>query len=323
MAAEGDNHADTPAPIALFAYRRPEHLQRTLDALRLNLEAQATELFIFCDGARDEAAGDGVERVRQIARNIEGFKSLHVIERAGNYGLARSLTQGISEVLAHSDQVIVVEDDIVVSPFFLQFMNESLNYYRSNMRVGSISGYSYPVGRPMPETFFIRGADCWGWATWNDRWRYYNADGVELLAELNRRGLAHAFNFDDAMDFMQMLANQNAKKINSWAIRWHASCFLRDMLILYPGRSLAQNIGQDSTGTHAISSDSSYDVAFSPEPITVGGVSVEESDIGREAICEFYRSRTQAITANPAAKANRLKNGLHGLFCRLRRWMSF
>lgn len=277
------------SPVALFAYRRPAHLRQTLQALRANPEASQTELFIFCDAAKDASVAGDVDAVRRMVQGDLGFAVAHVIFRDSNYGLARNITEGVSEVLRLRETVIVLEDDIFVSPFFLRFMNEALCSYRGSPRVGSISGYCYPVSDPMPETYFIRGADCWGWATWRDRWSEYNPDGPALLRELKARNLCHAFDFDGAMGFVQMLEDQIAGRNNSWAVRWHASCYLRDRLILYPGRALAQNIGQDGSGTHSLVQNDTLNVMLSPTPVGVGGIAIEESAVARQAICSFLR----------------------------------
>lgn len=279
-----------PAPIALFCYRRPEHLARTLDTLRENPEAAATTIYVFADAARDEAAKPGVDAVRSMLRDLDGFGAVHVVLRETNCGLARNITTGVSDVLSRHESVIVVEDDLLVSPFFLRFMNEALVHYRDEPRVGSVSGYCYPAATPVPQTFFIRGADCWGWATWRDRWQYFEPDGQALLEQLQARGLAHAFDFDGTMGFVRMLEDQIAGKNDSWAVRWHASCFLRDLLILYPGSSLVQNIGQDGSGTHSTeSSDGSHFGMLSPVAIPVGGIAIEESAGGHEAFRNFFK----------------------------------
>jgi hypothetical protein len=278
-----------PAPIALFAYRRPEHLRRALAALRANPEAKATSLYVFADGAKNANAAAGVEEVRRLLQQIDGFQSVHVCRREENYGLARNLTSGISEVLREHDSVIVVEDDIVVSPVFLRFMNEALACYRDEPRVGSISGYCYPLTADVPETFFIRGADCWGWATWRDRWQVYNPNGRELLGQLRERKLTRAFDLDHTMSFTRMLKQQIAGKVDSWAIRWHASCYLRDLLILYPRRSLVQNIGNDGTGTHSQEAGTEHDVALSSTAVAVGGIAIEENAAAREAFRQFFQ----------------------------------
>jgi hypothetical protein len=289
------------APIALFTYRRPIHLARTLEALRANPEAERTELFVFCDGAKDASAAASVAAVRRLLQENFGFATSHIINRESNYGLARNITEGVSEVLKTRDTVIVLEDDITVSPFFLRFMNEALGNYRGSPRVGSISAYCYPVTDPVPETYFIRGADCWGWATWRDRWRAYNPDGPALLRELEARNLCHAFDFDGAMGFVQMLKAQIAGLNDSWAVRWHASCFLRDMLILYPGRALAHNIGQDGTGTHSLAEDDALSGTLSSTPVMVGGIAIEENALAREAICAFFRKSRPYPAAGPGS----------------------
>ena len=278
------------APIALFAYRRPDHLARTLAALAANPESAASELYVFADAARDAAAVDGVREVRSMLGSIEGFAAVHAIRRERNYGLARNITAGVSQVLGHHGCVIVVEDDIVVSPYFLAFMNEALQLYENEPRVGSLTGYCYPVRSELPETYFIRGADCWGWATWRDRWALFEPDGQLLLAEIDQRGLSYAFDFDGAAQYRAMLVDQIEGRNDSWAVRWHASCFLKDRLILYPGRSLVHNIGADGSGTHFVQSTDSFESTLSALPIKVGGIPIDESQLARDAIREFYTS---------------------------------
>lgn len=279
------------APIALFAYRRPEHVARTIAALRDNAEAEASILYIFSDAAKDVGSASEVEQVRAFLGGVEGFRKVELSFHSQNQGLARNITGGVSAVLRRHDSVIVVEDDLVVSPFFLRFMNEALAFYKNERRVGSISGFSYPISGP--ETYFIRGADCWGWATWRDRWRHYKPNGSALLAQLEERGLVGAFDYEGAMGYMGMLRDQIEGKNDSWAVRWHASCFLRNLLILYPGRTLVQNIGNDGSGTHATAVDESYTSSLSSQPITVRSIPVEQNAIAREAIREFFLKRQQ------------------------------
>jgi hypothetical protein len=296
---------EAPAPIALFAYRRPAHLAQTLSALRQNPEASRTELFVFSDHFKSAADAAAVAAVRDVLRNPEGFATSHVVLRETNYGLARNITQGISAVLSERSNVIVVEDDIVVTPYFLRFMNDALQFYRETPRVGSISGYCYPVVENLPETYFIRGSDCWGWATWRDRWAFYNPDSRALLTELEAREFLSAFDFDGAMSFSQMLKDQIAGKNDSWAVRWHASCYLRDLLILYPGRALARNIGFDGSGTHSAAPDTTLDVKLSPTPVKVGGIGVEENVTAREAIKRFFHRQQVSTPGGPLSAAKR------------------
>jgi len=288
-AIEAFGHFIMKSPIALFAYSRPQHTRLTLDALRANPEAQDSLLYVFSDAAKDAGASASVNETRRVLQDITGFKAVNLVLREENYGLARNITSGISHVLSEHDSLIVIEDDIAVSPYFLKFMNESLARYRKEPRVGSISGYCYPLRRPVPETFFIRGADCWGWATWRNRWQIYNPNGRQLLDELRRRKLVRRFDFDRSVPMSDMLIEQIAGKNDSWAVRWSASCFLHELLTLYPGRSLVQNIGNDGTGTHSPGSVSFYDVELSQTPVSVGDIPIEENATARAALGEFFR----------------------------------
>lgn len=297
------------APIALFAYRRPAHLARTIDALLSNPEARHTPLFVFSDAPKDAEAAPGVDEVRCLLRGLQGFAEIRLVCREHNFGLARNITGGVSSVLAHSERVIVVEDDILVSPHFLRFMNDALALYRDAPRVGSISGFFYPTDQILPETFFVRGADCWGWATWRDRWQVYNPDGRALLAQLRAQNLVHQFDLDGAMGFTRMLEEQIAQKNDSWAVRWHASCYLRNLLTLYPARSLVANIGNDGSGTHVKAHTNAFDVHLSPTPVCVGNIPIVESHDSRSAICAFFR-KSQAGESRLGKTARQLARWL-------------
>jgi hypothetical protein len=276
------------APIALFVYNRPTHTKRTVEALLRNPEATNSDLFVFSDAARTPEKRLGVEAVRSYIAGITGFRSVTIRERATNFGLSRSIINGVTEVLADHEAVIVVEDDLVTSPHFLAYMNDGLTRFAGDERVISVHGYVYPVHAPLPEAFFLRGADCWGWATWRRGWALFNPDGQFLLDELRRQRLTRAFDFDGAYDYCAMLEAQIRGENDSWAVRWHASAFLANRLTLYPGRSLVHNIGHDGSGTHCDAS-ASMDAALSDHPIRLDGVTVEPSTVARQAIVQFFR----------------------------------
>ena len=277
------------APIALFVYNRPWHTQKTVEALLANADAAQTALIVFSDGARNDEARQSVSAVRSYIRSVTGFKSISIIEREANFGLACSIIDGVTRICAEYGRVIALEDDLVTAPNFLAYMNEALALYEHDERVISIHGYVYPVSATLPETFFLKGADCWGWATWKRGWDLFESDGRVLLQGLTQRKLSHRFDFDGAYPYTKMLKNQIKKKNNSWAIRWYASAFLKDKLTLYPGRSLVHNIGNDSSGTHC-STTNVYAVAISNIPVKVGPIVVEENLFARQQIIGFFRS---------------------------------
>jgi hypothetical protein len=274
------------APIALFAFNRPDHLARTLEALARCPEARHSALTIYCDGPRRPADEAAVAAVRAVAAGAKGFGSLAVDAAQQNRGLAASVIRGVGAQLAQADRVVVLEDDLVVSPHFLRYMNDALERYADEPRVASVHGYSYPTRDPLPETFFLPGADCWGWGTWRRAWQHFEADGAGLLAELERRRLTGHFDFDHRFPYTDMLRDQIAGRNNSWAIRWHAACYLKGMLTLYPGRSLVENIGYDASGTHC---DASQAMSRAPtdRPVPVEPIPVAPSESARLAFGRF------------------------------------
>ena len=180
------------APILLFAYNRPDHLQRTLDALRANELASQSDLYVYSDAPATAAHEAGVAEVRRLISRIEGFRSVTVSEQPVNRGLARSIIDEVTEMVNRCGRVIVLEDDLITSPWFLTFMNEGLELYADDERVMNVQGHVLKTKIPVPETFFIRFANSWGWGTWKRAWDLFEPDGRKLLARLETEiGRAH------------------------------------------------------------------------------------------------------------------------------------
>jgi putative methyltransferase (TIGR04325 family) len=296
------------APIALFAYNRPAHLVAVAEALARNPEAAQSRLFVFSDAPKHEAASGGVEEVRARARALRGFRSVEVVEAPANLGVAKSIIGGAGRLTAEFGRVIVLEDDLRPSPHFLCYMNDALRAYAEDERVISIHAYSYPVGERLPDTFFLRGADCWGWGTWKRGWDLFEADGRKLLAELERRELTREFDFDGSYPYTQMLRDCIAGANDSWAVRWYASAFLLGKLTLYPGSAQVQNIGADGSGTH-VESTRRFENPDWGRPLPVGGIPVEESLPARRAFARFLAGLQPSM-------ASRSLNGLRRLLPR-------
>ncbi len=275
------------APIALFAFNRPRHLATTLETLAQNELAGESLLTIFCDGARSAKDDDGVAAVRSVAHEATGFRSVRVVERPENFGLARSIITGVSEMLAAHERVIVVEDDLTTSPHFLRFMNDGLERYAGEDRVASVCGYRHPIGGGDDRTYFLRGAFCWGWGTWSRAWRLFEHDAYKCLTELDQRNLIYDFDFLGSMPYTQFLLASALGKGDSWAMRWMASTMIHDKLTLYPGQSLVRNAGNDSSGTHA-GSGSKFDSPLATGSIRVGGAPVRADEDVLEAYRRFH-----------------------------------
>ncbi len=277
------------APIILFVFNRISHTRQTIEALQKNDGSGESHIYIFSDGPRTADEAESVRSVRDYVKQISGFAKVTVIERKTNLGLAQSIISGVTEIVNRYDKVIILEDDMLTSQFFLKFMNDALEVYKDEAKVISIHGYIYPVKGILPPTFFMRGADCWGWATWKRGWELFEPDGKKLLNELHEKNLEHDFDLGGAYQFTDMLKDQIAGRNNSWAIRWHAAAFLRNKLTLYPGKSLVYNIGLDAGGTHCNSSDV-YDTKISLEPIKIDKQYPEEDQEAVRRVADFFRS---------------------------------
>jgi hypothetical protein len=233
------------SPIAIFVYKRLDYLKILIDSLKKNDLSKYSNIFIFSDGWKNDLDKDDVLKVRKYISRISAFKKIDITLRKKNYGLSQNIISGIDFVLKENKKIIVLEDDLKLSKYFLNFINDGLNIYEHEQKVASINGWFFPVpySKNMPDNFFIRGADCWGWGTWKRAWDKFEPNGEKLLAAIKNKKLEKLFNFNNSFYYTRMLQNQVDKKNDSWAIRWYASVFLKKMYTLHPKVSLVQNIG--------------------------------------------------------------------------------
>ncbi len=281
------------APIALFVYNRPEHTRRTLKFLQQNQLAAESRLFIFSDGPKNASQASKVAEVRALIQEVQGFKSVEIIEREQNMGLANSVISGVSQLVAEYGRIIVFEDDLITSPYTLQYFNEALDYYEKQEKIMHIGAYMYPLAQEqaesLPETFFYRAATSWGWATWARAWQEFNPDVNDLMAKFDSE-MKHQFAIEGTMNFWKQMKELKWGKNNSWAIRWYASIFLKGGLTLNPAQSLVSNIGHDGSGVHS-GINEIYNVSIHPKPITFFPELVAENKEAYAAIKQFLKNR--------------------------------
>jgi hypothetical protein len=239
------------APVAVFAFKRLDLLKRTLAALERSVGFSDTTIHVFSDGARGDRANEEseVNALRDWARDWASGRSAFVHESKTNRGLRRSITGGINELLSSHDRVVVLEEDVIVSKWFLEFMNEALESFADRSDVFQVSGYFFPTSRKLPEIGLLRVPGSWGWGTWRRAWHSYRDDAAELLAEVRRHNPA-AFDFSGAYGHLEALERNAGGSLDTWLVRWYASIFLRNGLCVYPGRSLTRNIGFDPRATN-------------------------------------------------------------------------
>lgn len=241
------------APIILFVYNRPWHTEQALNALAANKLSDQSVLYIYADGPKTDASDDilqNIQETRKLIKREKWCKEVLIIESEHNRGLANSVINGVTETINKHGRTIVLEDDLVTHPFFLKYMNRYLDIYQDNESVISVHGFMYPIKKKIDSPFFLRGADCWGWATWKRGWDLFEPNGQLLLDQLISKRLNSEFNFNNSYNYTSLLETQIKGDVDSWAIRWYASAFLANKLTLYPPFTLVHNIGFDGSGTH-------------------------------------------------------------------------
>ena len=280
----------TLAPIALFVYNRPHHTSRTIKFLQQNILAKESQLFIFSDAAKDSNQQRHVDQVREFIKQVDGFKSVVILERETNFGLANSIIDGVSSLVSEFGKVIVFEDDLISSTHTLSYFNEALTRYQNDEKVMHIGAYMYPLkGENLPEIFFYRAATSWAWATWDRAWKNFEPDIDKIIDRFDSK-MKHAFSIEGTMNFWKQIEEFKKGRNNSWAIRWYASIFLKGGLTLNPSKSMINNIGHDGSGIHSGLNDI-YHVIVHPLPVSSFPDQVEENLMAYTAIKDFLKNR--------------------------------
>ena len=252
----------TAAPIIVFAYNRPVHLRKTLTWLGQNELADQSTLYIYCDGAKHNATEEQLAKVkaaRKVAHEVAvvpTFKEVHIIEREENLGLGISIITGVTEIVNQYGKVIVLEDDLETSPYFLSYMNQCLEHYDARKSVFSISGLS----RPHPERFYPKDYpyDVYvslthhptGWGTWVDRWNQVDWKVKDFEIVQNNPQMIQAFRRAEHCQYDELVRVQKTK-MNLWAARFAFAHFVNHAVSICPVVSYINHIGWDAEGTNA------------------------------------------------------------------------
>lgn len=239
------------SPIALFVYNRPSHTRQTVEALQRNSLAISSDLYVFADGPKSGAVDQDVNAVRKFVRGITGFKSVSIIERKANIGLDPSIIDGVTSLCNQFGCVIVLEDDLTVSPHFLEYMNHALLRYADEEQVMQISGHVFPMDFSIDtDSFFFPATTSWGWAVWQRSWQHFNTLASHYAELKNNSEMLNRFNLGGAYPYGEILDKVVSGKGTHWDILWYLNVFMRDGLILFPHRTLVTNIGFDGSGTN-------------------------------------------------------------------------
>lgn len=286
------------APIVLFCYNRPWHTKQTLDALAKNELAAESDLFVYCDGPKNDSLElfSLIEETRELIDKETRFKRITVIKSKTNKGLADSIINGVTEIVNQFGKIIVLEDDIVTSPGFLKYMNDALELYKKDEKVMHISGYMFPIKSISCQTFFIHPTTCWGWGTWKSSWEYFEKDVNNQIQEIDRKNGWKLFTLNNSYPSYknQLFLNQSGE-INTWAIFWQTSVFLKKGLSLHPSTSFTKNIGLDGSGTNCDKNDF-YEVESLNQDINLIKIKIKENKVVLKKIEFYFNSITKSRT---------------------------
>lgn len=265
------------APLLLLVYNRPEHTRRILQQILCQPEATRTPLYIWSDGPKGQDDRQQVEEVRALCREWLPDATLHC--QPHNVGLAANVVEGVTTLLEQHDRLIVLEDDLTLSPYFLRWMNDALDLYADDPQVAHLHTGTFYTSPKLPHNHSLHFAGSWGWATWSDRWQaLWEPDGAKLLVELEQQPILYRrFRYRGLMDFVKMLRRQIAGQNNSWAVRWHASLLLHQKLSINCNPPLTANEGFDNSGTHS-GGGGRYHTAVAPYPLYANPIAPKAED---------------------------------------------
>lgn len=240
------------SPIIIFVYNRLHHLDRLFNSLQRNDLFKKSKVLIFSDGPKNQIDKDKIDNVRKLLKKILIPKNSEIIENDVNLGLSRNVIGGLNKTFQIYDRAIILEDDLELSPFFLNYMNDALNLYATSENVASISGYMYPIEpkKFSNNYFFLKLIESWGWGTWKRAWNIFENDSLQLKKKIDEKQLTNEFNFESGISYYKMLTDNINGLNDSWAVRWYASTFLKNMNTLFPSKSFVKNIGVDNSGVH-------------------------------------------------------------------------
>ncbi|MEZ5010006.1 MAG: glycosyltransferase [Chitinophagales bacterium] len=307
------------APIVVFAYNRPNHLRQTLESLSKNILASESILYLFCDGAKEDASTEEKERideVRKIASEITWPLEKHIITRIHNYGLAKNIIEGVTEIVNKHGKIIVLEDDLLTGPGFLNYMNQALNLFEHQENVVGVSAHTHKLDTALPPVYLLPIGISTGWGTWRDAWSIFEPDPKILKNKIDEFFSKEEFNFG-GYPFYQMLIDNIEGKNNSWAIRWYASFFLKSNYFVFPNAYFTIHEGFDDLATNA---SANYQNIYGVKSDLFTG----QLDIGKDPVTvnekyiNIIRKEFLAKTTVPKNVFLRLRNRLKNIYIKWR-----
>lgn len=314
-----DNDRDKLAPVVLFTYNRLNHTKQTVEALKRNILADNTELYIYSDASKSRNTIDSVTAVREYLHGISGFKHVEIIERGENWGLARNIIDGVTNIVNEYGKIIVLEDDIVTSRYFLKYMNDALNLYKNEPSVMAISSnFLGKDKKGLPETFFLEWFNCWGWATWENAWRKFERNPEKLSKFYNLKNDKH-FNMNGTENMWSQIEKNISGELYTWAIFFYTTIYINKGLVLFCNEDLSINIGMDASGEHCgIDVLGLYSSVLKNTPVNYFSRDYFTNIKGEQSIENVNRIRLDYNSLEKRIIRVFKNEGMKGIYCRVK-----
>ncbi len=236
------------APIIFICYNRYNHVVRSLNSLKKNKLSKKSKIIIFADGPTDKTNKKKTDRIKIFLKKINGFKSKKIIFRKKNLGTKKNIVNAVDQVFKKFNKVIVIEDDLILSKFFLDYMNLCLKNYKDEKKIWHVNGWSYPFMKNSKDDInFLGSMNCWGWGTWKNRWSFLTLNERYFILNFSKKNI-HNFNVFSSMNHFEQIIRNKKKTLSSWAVFWHATIFKNNGICIYPKYPLVKNIGFDGSG---------------------------------------------------------------------------
>jgi len=239
-------------PLAIFTYNRPYHTQQTLQYLAKCPRLDECEIVIFCDGANRPEHQTQVEQVREAVSDWAKLHNAQVITRVENFGLKKSIETGVTDLCRKFGRIIVLEDDLLVNPAFIDYQLQALDHYADDERVWQVAGFTFPFDKSSEQgTMLLPLSTTWGWGTWQRAWKHYNSDPTEAVEYLAVSDNAYRFDLEGAYPYTQMLTGVAQNHLQSWGVLFWYMVWRHKGYVVYPCQSLVANLGFDDSGVNS------------------------------------------------------------------------
>lgn len=238
-------------PVVFLVFRRPEVTRRVFEEIR---RARPPALLVVADGPRDEAEREACERTRAVTEAVDWECEVSREYAPANLGCRRRVSSGIDWAMARVEEAIILEDDCLPHPSFFRFCDAMLERYRSDARIGMVSGDNFQRGqiRGDGSYYFSRYSHVWGWATWRRAWRRYDGSLEGWPAFRDGGGLARTFEDPLEVAYWRWHLDRlrDTGQPDTWDYQWAFTSFSHGSLSIIPNVNLVSNIGFGDDAAH-------------------------------------------------------------------------